>query len=48
MMDDGLCFSLVPKKPSLERHFGQSGLGTLGWSFARKRSLGSINAKLSF
>jgi type IV secretory pathway VirD2 relaxase len=45
MIEDGLGFSLVPWKPSLERHLGQhvSGLvqpETVDWSFGRKRSLG--------
>jgi type IV secretory pathway VirD2 relaxase len=45
MIDDGLGFTLVPWKPSLERHLGQHVSGrvepeTVDWSFGRKRSLG--------
>jgi hypothetical protein len=45
LIEDGLGFSLVPWKPSLEHHLGQhvSGLvqpETVDWSFGRKRSLG--------
>ena len=45
LIEDGLGFSLVPWKPSLERRLGQhvSGLvqpETVDWSFGRKRSLG--------
>jgi type IV secretory pathway VirD2 relaxase len=45
MIDDGLGFTLVPWKPSLERHLGEHVSGrvepeTVDWSFGRKRSLG--------
>ena len=45
LIEDGLGFSLVPRKPSLERRLGEhvSGLvqpETVDWSFGRKRSLG--------
>jgi hypothetical protein len=47
MMEDGRGFALVPgSTPSTVN--SASGLETLGWSFGRKHSLGSINAKLSF
>jgi type IV secretory pathway VirD2 relaxase len=42
MIEDGLGFSLVPWKPSLERHLGQHVSGvvrseTVDWNFGRKR-----------
>lgn len=46
MIDDGMGFQLVPWRPSLERHLGQSVSGTLNarggvdWSFTRSRTLG--------
>ena len=47
MMEDGLGFTLVPgSRPSSVN--SASGLETPGWNFGRKRSLGSINPKLSF
>ena len=46
MVDDGLGFELVPWKPQLERHLGQTVTGTMtpgggiDWSLGRKRGLG--------
>ncbi|MEO3431884.1 DUF3363 domain-containing protein [Inquilinus sp. CAU 1745] len=46
MLDDGLGFELVPWKPQLEKHLGQTVAGTvtpgggIDWSFGRKRGLG--------
>jgi type IV secretory pathway VirD2 relaxase len=46
MIDDGLGFSLVPWRPTLEQHVGRqiSGIampgGDVDWSFGRKRGLG--------
>ena len=46
MVDDGLGFELVPWKPQLERHLGQTVMGTMtpgggiDWSLGRKRGLG--------
>jgi Protein of unknown function (DUF3363) len=46
MIDDGLGFSLVPWRPTLERRIGQhvSGIvaagGAINWDFTRKRGLG--------
>jgi hypothetical protein len=46
MIDDGLGFSLVPWRPTLEQHIGRhvSGVvmpgGGVDWSFARSRGLG--------
>lgn len=46
MIDDGLCFKLVPWTPSLDRHYGKHvsgvarGDGGVDWSFGRKRGLG--------
>lgn len=46
MIDDGMGFQLVPWRPSLERHLGQSVSGTINarggvdWSFTRSRTLG--------
>ena len=45
MLDNGLGFELVPWKPQLEKHLGQSVTGTItpgggvDWSFGRKRGL---------
>jgi hypothetical protein len=47
IMEDGLRFTPVPgSSPSSVN--SASGLDTPGWNFGPKRSLGSINAKLSF
>ena len=46
MVDSGLGFELVPWKPQLERHLGQTVTGTMtpgggiDWSLGRKRGLG--------
>lgn len=46
MLDDGMGFELVPWKPQLEKHLGQSVTGTMTpgggveWSLGRKRGLG--------
>ena len=46
MVDNGLGFELVPWKPQLERHLGQTVMGTMtpgggiDWSLGRKRGLG--------
>ena len=46
MIDDGLGFSLVPWRPTLEQHIGRhiSGIampgGGVDWSFVRSRGLG--------
>ena len=45
MIDDGMGFELVPWKPQLEKHLGQTVSGTvtagggIGWSLGRKRGL---------
>ena len=45
MLDNGLGFELVPWKPQLEKHLGQSVTGAVtpgggvDWSFGRKRGL---------
>ena len=45
MLDNGLCFELVPWKPQLEKHLGHSVTGTItpsggvDWSLGRKRGL---------
>jgi hypothetical protein len=48
MMKDGLGFSLLPGNRPSSVTLARAGVGTPGWSFGRKRSPGSINAKLSF
>lgn len=46
MIDDGMGFELVPWKPQLERHLGQTVTGTMtpgggvDWALGRKRGLG--------
>jgi type IV secretory pathway VirD2 relaxase len=46
MIDDGLGFQLVPWSPSLEKHLGRHvtgiarDVGSIDWSFGRKRGLG--------
>lgn len=46
MIDDGLGFQLVPWRPALEQHLGQSVTGTIApgggvdWTFGRQRGLG--------
>ena len=45
MIDNGLCFALVPSTPALDRHLGHHVAGVtkesggIEWSFARKRGL---------
>ena len=45
MIDDGMGFELVPWKPQLEKHLGQTVAGTVAagggidWSLGRKRGL---------
>ena len=46
MLDDGMGFELVPWKPQLEKHLGQTVYGTItpgggiDWTLGRKRGLG--------
>ncbi|TKT82451.1 relaxase/mobilization nuclease and DUF3363 domain-containing protein [Aquamicrobium sp. LC103] len=45
MLDDGMGFSLVPWRPVLEKHLGQSVAGvargnSVSWEFGRKRGIG--------
>lgn len=45
MLDDGLGFSLVPWRPVLEKHLGQSVAGiargnSVSWMFGRQRGMG--------
>ena len=45
MLDDGMGFSLVPWRPVLEKHLGQSVAGiargnSVSWTFGRQRGMG--------
>jgi hypothetical protein len=45
MIDDGLGFSLVPRRPVIEKEIGREVVGVMrgddiSWQFGRKRGLG--------